>query len=179
MVGFIASCKTQVTSRLSAQYLQRLVSPSLISPPLTLVWLHLQPHWPPLLSLDLPLSFPPRGHCLPFYSARTAFPQAVTCSSPSPGLYPKGTFTVTLFLITYKISTPSLTASKKKNYVKIPTIRPRAIAHCCNPSYMGGGDLEDGDWRPAQAKSSQYPHLSHYLGVCGGTCLLSQKLRES
>jgi hypothetical protein len=30
---------------------------------------------------------------------------------------------------------------------------PGAKAHAYNPSYSGGGDLENPSWRPAQAKS--------------------------
>jgi hypothetical protein len=32
-------------------------------------------------------------------------------------------------------------------------LEPAMVLHACNPSYSGGRDWEDGNFRPAQAKS--------------------------
>jgi hypothetical protein len=40
------------------------------------------------------------------------------------------------------------------------TIDPSAVAHTCNPSYLGGWDQEDQDLRPARAEFTR-PHLQN------------------
>jgi hypothetical protein len=49
-------------------------------------------------------------------------------------------------------------------------ISPGMVTHACNPSYLGDGDQEDHGLRPAQAKSSQDPHLNKWPGKVTHAC---------
>jgi hypothetical protein len=51
------------------------------------------------------------------------------------------------------------------------------VAHTCNPSYLGGGDQEDGVLRPAQAISVRgSPHLQNKHRKMGWRCGSSDRV---
>jgi hypothetical protein len=45
-----------------------------------------------------------------------------------------------------------------------------AVAHFCNPSYLGGRDYEEGRVRPAYGKSLSYPISTNKQGGVAHAC---------